>query len=142
MIQDEIAIADKVDKWKKLLNANITIEDMHRFHRNIYLITNSSKLRSFKFTLLNYALVLNDYLYDRKIKESNICYFCQEEVKNYIHFFYECDVVSNFIAQVMLVIKEMVPFSYGNLNVNMMNVIFNTVHDNPKNVGNLLILIM
>jgi len=58
--------------------------------------TIESALRAFQYKLLNRAIATNKYSEICKIKESNLCNFCQIEIEKIEHLFWECPIVQTF----------------------------------------------
>ena len=55
-----------------------------------------SKLRSFQYKLLPWAIPTNKYLFQCKIKYSDLCYFCHETTESLEHLFWFCPKVKGF----------------------------------------------
>ena len=52
------------------------------------------------------VLTLNDYLFDRKIKSTDSCYFCRDTQENVCHFFWYCAAVHKFWDNVKEIITK------------------------------------
>ena len=55
-----------------------------------YSSTISSKLRVFQFRFIHRNIVTNKNLFDWKMKDTNLCTFCNEEIETQFHLFWEC----------------------------------------------------
>ena len=68
--------------------------------KNIYFkcfkSTSDSKLKWFQFRLLFRILPTNRYLKIMKIKDSNLCQFCNQSEETIEHLFWECNVIDQF----------------------------------------------
>ena len=58
--------------------------------------TKISKLRVFQFKLLQRRLATNDFLKTIKLRDNDLCNFCQIEEETLIHLFWNCTVTSCF----------------------------------------------
>ena len=58
--------------------------------------TKISKLRVFQFKLLQRRLATNDFLKKIKLRDNDLCNFCQIEEETLIHLFWNCTVTSCF----------------------------------------------
>ena len=63
LISDCYVREEKVDKWVKILEIQLSLEDYLKYFRNIYSMTNVSELHSFQYRLLLHALVFNRFLF-------------------------------------------------------------------------------
>ena len=84
-------------------------------------------------------LVLNKYLCQSNIKSTNQCSFCNDAFEETIHFFWECEVTTEFINQVKAFLQELLEFEERD---NTWNLVFNTIHRKVQNVYNFLVLVM
>ena len=57
--------------------------------------TKISKLRVFQFKLLHRRLATNDFLKKIKLRDNDLCNFCQIEEETLIHLFWNCTVTSS-----------------------------------------------
>ena len=62
--------------------------------------TIDSKLRSFQYKLLHRAIPTNKYLFQCKIKNSDLCYFCHETTESLEHLVWFCPKVKKFWDEV------------------------------------------
>ena len=61
-----------------------------------FIIQFSSNLRSFQYKLLHRA----KYLFQCKIKDSDLCYFCHETTESLEYVFWFCSKVKKFLDEV------------------------------------------
>ncbi len=87
-------------KWQNLLQTVIDDETISKVLENIKVITLSTKLRSFLYRLIHFAILTNTKLYEWKIVDSELCTFCNTEPETYIHLFWECQVARQIWKQV------------------------------------------
>ena len=64
---------------------------------NVSKLTLSTKLRSFQYRLINFALTTNRELYRWKMKALPLCYFCGKYEETYTHIFMQCELVQKRI---------------------------------------------
>ena len=83
-------------KWNEDLGIELNNDDIACAFKACYSSTISPKLRVFQFRMVHRNIVTNKNLYDWKIKDTNLCTFCNEEVETHIHLFWEC----TFTAQI------------------------------------------
>ena len=77
-------------KWEENLNDYFPITIWQKIFLDIYITTKSVKLRYFQFQILHRTLVTNRKLKLWKIKESELCSFCELEVESIDHLLYDC----------------------------------------------------
>ncbi len=93
-------------KWKNLLQTAIDDETISKVLENIKVITLSTKLRSFLYRFIHFAIPTNTRLYEWKIVDSELCTFCNTEPETYIHLFWECQVAKQIWNQIELWCKN------------------------------------
>ena len=79
-----------INRWEEDFGETLSPLDVQECYMAIYAVTNSMKLRSFQYRLLNRGLVLNTHLYRWKMRDSPMCSFCATQREDYQHFFCEC----------------------------------------------------
>ena len=77
-------------QWQVRLQSNILYDDFLQLFALVNVVTNSTKLRSFQYRLLNLAIVLNIQLYQWKIMSDEMCYYCKTEKETLEHIFFHC----------------------------------------------------
>ena len=95
-------------------------------------------MRSFQLRILHRALVLNSHLYRWKMRDNNMCSFCNSHKETILHIFYYCDNVSTFWNAVFKWLQEYV----GQVELNIMakSIMLNNVHYQPGIVCNAICL--
>ncbi len=78
------------NKWEEKLNIRFPIPKWQKLFQTIYVTTRSAKLRYFQFQILHCTLVTNRKLKLWKIKESEMCSFCELEVESISHLLFDC----------------------------------------------------
>lgn len=94
--------------WKHLFNHFCNKQDLQN-HREInrqeiFLaplnITNDTKLREFQYKYLMHKIPNNQFLFKCKLKNYNICDFCNMCIDSNRHMFWECQLVQNLWSEV------------------------------------------
>ena len=135
-------IIEYVDKWEQELNCDLPLEDLYQQFRGIYCVTNSAKLRSFQFNILHYtSLVLNEYVFKKKHRNTKLSTFCNVQVETLTHFFWECILVQSFWRDVLEIIPKVCYVNPKDCKINVRNILFNEVHNTKDNVTNFIILV-
>ena len=80
-----------VQKWSNLIDFDAKL--WPKYCSIPFIVTMEAKLREFQFRLLNRYITTNHFLKTIKIKESDICDFCQTEIETIRHLFVFCPVV-------------------------------------------------
>ena len=97
-------------KWNQDLHKTITLEQWLPFFSLMYKIIGSTKYHYFQFRLLHRTLVTNEKLFQWKIKDSDICTFCKEDIETIKHIFIECEVIKIFWKRVLKWIESKMVF--------------------------------
>ena len=93
MVTDENIMTAKHKKWEIVLNKQIPYQQFVNSIYQIWQISNITKLRSFQYKLLQWAIITNIHLFKWKIITSPSCYFCQKQPESYEHLFVTCEFV-------------------------------------------------
>ncbi len=99
-IENKNIIPILAEKWQDLLQTAIDDEIICKVLQNIKFITLSTKLRSFLYRLVHFAILTNTKLSEWKIVNSELCTFCNTEPETYIHLFWECPVAKQLWSQI------------------------------------------
>ena len=83
-------------KWALVLGEDFNEGIWEHFYSVNFQSTIDSKLRSFQYKLLHRAIPTNKYLFQCKIKDSDLCYFCHETTESLEHLFWFCPKVRKF----------------------------------------------
>ena len=138
---ENIELIKASEDWEKMLDIELSLEDIGVHLKNVYVVMNVSKKRSFQYRLLYNSIVLNPNLKRCKIKQSSNCTFCNIELETITHHLWNCSIVKEFWQAAILFIKNGLQISINEDRINLMNIIFNTVNENPGHTSNLLVLI-
>ena len=114
-------------------------EEFIQAFRNMYLITNQLKLRSFHYRILYKAIILNDKLYTWKIKSTNTCSSCPQKIENIKHFLWDCKQTQKLYQWIREWCNKVDPGEQ--LQINFSNVILNNIHENPGHIFNFVLLL-
>ena len=91
-----VSFSNKItEKWNEDTNQefNLDREFIANSFKLIITSTNSPKHRAFQFRLIHRILVTNKSLYEWKIRQSDLCSFCNLEVETLYHLLWDCTIV-------------------------------------------------
>ena len=126
------------DKWQKII-PKLECDMYFTAFKNVYKITNNSKLRSLQYRILHNALVFNDRLYKWKITSSDNCNNCNLEKENLWHFYSECTFAQNIWTKVRRICQE---YKNEPIELDAENVLLNRVKDPPGHLFNFIVLVV
>ena len=139
-IQEEYACETLFEKWQTKIGTTLSYDEFTNLFVNIKKITNYVKLMSFQYRFLHRAIVLNDKLKIWKLREDDNCTNCGKERETLEHFFYHCKT-AKLVLKTVLNYYEKQNRCKGDLKIDSPeNVMFNTIHENPYDLANFLIL--
>ena len=72
-------------KWETLLHTPVNEETLCNTLQTIKTISLSTKLKSFLYRLLHFAIITNDKLYEWKVVDSEPCTFSNVDLETYEH---------------------------------------------------------
>ena len=131
------ALSDRIDiglhlkkKWSSELDVDQDL--LSDQAKNMYITTNSTKLRSFYYRCLNKALILNSHLFRWGLIDNNLCSFCSESKETNTHIFWECSCVQELWCS----IAEWVESIGGEMILSRTNVIVNKFAIVPSSFEN------
>ena len=126
------------EKWNRNVIIDIDFDQFVSCFKNLYLITNNSKLRSFQFRILHSAIILNKHLFKWKLKKSDKCTFCDEQKEDAMHCFVTCKYVQELWQQVYRLI-----FTWLGIKTKMTAnaILLNRFHGDLRNVINFIGLV-
>lgn len=96
------------DRWKEyFINDGIVqTEEIWKFWNSMpYQVSREVKLQSFQFCILNRVLRCNEYLKRIRIKNSDTCDHCAEDI---FHFLYECTDTVGFWSELGVWLEQFV----------------------------------
>ena len=77
-------------KWISNYNLDFDLQEYVQGFKNISKYVSSTKLRDFQYRLLLYKIPLNCDLKQWGLINSDLCSFCQEDVEDFQHLFFDC----------------------------------------------------
>ena len=89
LVNRPVVVYEPLLKWEELLHTEMSLDEFHKLFSNMYAITNSAKLRSFQYNILHHTLVLNEYVFKRRRRNTNLCSFCVVHAETALHFFWD-----------------------------------------------------
>ncbi len=99
-IENTAVLPNLSAKWEALLHTPINEETLCNTFQTIKIISLSTKLRSFLYRLLHFAVMTNDKLYAWKVVDSELCTFCNVEPETYEHLFWSCPAAKQIWNQI------------------------------------------
>ena len=139
MIQQPDLMYNTYIRWIFRLKIDIKYQEFLKLFRNIYRITNHSKLRSIQIRIFHLSLVLNSHLKQWGIKETENCTFCDEGVETIEHLFFYCKYAQTIISKVKDIVDILQKFTEEPC-ITIQSMLFNTVHKSPGHLINFIIL--
>lgn len=96
LVEDQSALDPLRSKWENKLGETIEEEEFEKLFVDLYKYCPNPKLRSFQFRFLHRRIFLNRILFQWKLTESALCFYCSEDYETIEHLFLECKVVKRF----------------------------------------------
>ena len=131
------AIQNSARAWNAILQAEFDQEIHRKAFKNMYKVTNISKLRAFQYRLLHNKIFCNNVLSRWKIKATQLCDFGCGMKQDICHLLLECPIVQ-------LIWSDLKYFFAGkNIEVviNLSNIVYNTIYPKPGHIANFITLI-
>ena len=125
-------------KWQAMLHTSKSYDNFISLFSKIFVVTNHSKFRSLQYRILQCALVLNVQLYRWKIREDNLCTFCDKHTETYPHLFFDCQNAKELATSIPAILDK-----YGqtvNFTLTSENTIFNDVIMDQSHLVNFIVL--
>ena len=91
-------------KWSEQLD--IDIENWETIFSSIFKFTKNNKISILQFKLLHRIVATNSFLYKCKLKETELCSFCNETRETLLHLFYSCSITRNLWLELANYIRE------------------------------------
>ena len=123
-------------RWSNSHDIEVTVEHMEQAIRRLFVITNVPRLRSFQYRMLLKTTITNIQLHRFKIKETEMCTFCEEHVETLKHLFYECRWVRNLWSE----IEKLCSTSDRSKVLSFENILYVNITPNAKLMQNFLVL--
>ena len=101
--------SDKIiDKWTTDLGQEFQINKdfLSSAFNLIFKATISPKHRVFQFKLIHRSLVTNKSLFEWKLKDTNLCSFCDRQIETIFHLLWDCTEIQSFWELVFDWLKE------------------------------------
>ena len=125
------------DKWIKN-NEIIEFDQYCELFKNLYKITNNSKLRSFQFRILHSAIITNVQLEKWKLKSNNYCSFCKTGKETVQHLLFGCEYVKQIWKWVVSKCNSISP---DQIVITEKSVMQNNVNETPMHIFNFICLV-
>ena len=90
---DDCLLTNKHRQWEHELGFEFPYCELIAGIKEVYVVTNVPKYRSFQYRLLNRAIITNAHLYRWGKIVDNKCSFCGQDKETYSHIFVMCDEV-------------------------------------------------
>ena len=128
-----------IHKWDVKLNVDISIPKWMVFCCTPFTSTLDTKVRWFQYRLVHRILGVNPFLAKIKIKNSDLCTFCQEESEILVHLFCTRRITCSCWNQIKMLITETT-----NINVNFDNacILFGVLNRNWNTLNLILTSIL
>ena len=127
-------------RWQMHLHSDISYDEFIKHLRDIKQLSNSNKIRSFQYRLLNFALELSTQLKMWKIKDTDNCTFCNMHSETLEHLFFSCPKIQPILKSAVDLVE-----TYHNTQYNVIftieNIIFKTIHSKKNHLLNCVMLI-
>ena len=128
----------KIKQWEVVFQCKIQRHEFLQCFKDLYVVTNVPKLRSFQFRLLHRAIVLNTHLYGWGLQNNNLCTFCGDKPETYVHIFVFCQCVQELWLEVEKIMEQL---RTEPINFNTETVICNCLINSPDNIKNFICLL-
>ena len=86
-----------MEKWNNIFGSL----DWHTIYSSFKRSTSDTKLKWFQYRILCRILTTNDYLYKRKVNDSDRCTFCKTEKETIRHLLWDCTYSETFWKRVL-----------------------------------------
>ena len=109
---NEKLLQTKCNKWSEDFAKTIQYEDYLSEFKDVYKVTNITKLRSFQYRMLHRSTITNIQLKKWGITDSDKCNFCKEEKETVLHTFVFCPEVAKLWIEM-----ERYMYNYSNRDI-------------------------
>jgi hypothetical protein len=121
-------------KWQNELGTSIHQKEWQNLCCQPMKITKDTKLHWFQFRIINHILGTNMLLCKMKIKDNNLCSFCNAEVETILHLLYQCNTVTLFWDNFKLWISSKIAPLSRNFHMTPKIIILGTFGDTAFNL--------
>jgi len=84
------------NKWSNILGTELSETECKNMYKIPIAVTTANKLRSFQYQILKRSLVTNKFLHMCKIKDNDLCYFCNQACETIDHLLFDCYKIQLF----------------------------------------------
>lgn len=142
LISESCSIDKVRQKWQNRLAVVIDEKEFSNLFKAITKVTINTKLRDFQYRFLHNNIVTNFHLKIWKIRQDDMCTFCNSVREYTVHLFVEC----RYSKQIWNEIKDYIAQNIDTETLNLLEwsvktICFNLVHPKPASVVNMLVLI-
>lgn len=141
LIKNNAALDSRRARWERKFNITINRKEFLKLFSSLYTTTISTKFRDFQYRLLTGTLITNNKLWLWKIRDDNMCSFCEHEIEDEIHLLCNC----KYVQPVWNKLKNYICSCNNSITMlrwTAKNIIFSSVHPIAHNVINFLITIV
>ena len=138
LADNPFASVQKQQSWEAEFKTEFSYNEFCKACSNIYKVTNVTKYRSFQYRLMQRSVITVSKLYDWRVVDSNLCYYCHTQVETVQHLLFYCvevqllwTKVQEYICKRFRIVTEM----------NYKNVVLNQIHDASTSVANFICLV-
>ena len=97
--QNNFLACQAYSKWNHYEDIDFDTQTIKKALKRVYNIINVAKFRSFQIKLIYHAIITNKNLMYFKIKEMDLCMFCNNHSESIYHLFVKCVVIKEFWYQ-------------------------------------------
>lgn len=127
LINEKIIILKSQRKWNEIFNRELNWKSIYSIPAKS---CNNTKLHWFQYRVLHRILATNDFLYKIRIKDNNLCTFCNVHSETLVHLFWSCRIVFDFWDRIEKWINEKVN---GSFSIIMFSVFFGISYNQECN---------
>lgn len=92
-------------KWSEQLQIR-EIDTWNYFYSLPFSYTKNNKIISFQYKILHRILATNSFLFKCRLKETELCSFCQETKETIVHLFWDCMIIKNLWIDLTKLLEE------------------------------------
>ena len=136
--RDESQLLISASFWKQNLS-NFDVNKHRKAFRNLYKVTNVTKLRNFQYRLLYNKIFCNNRLFHWKKSRTQYCDLCNDKQnkQDMLHLLYCC----KYSRSIWTGLEKMFIDANEEIDLTMSNVIYNRVHAKSAHIINFIVLL-
>ena len=139
---DSGILSSKARKWSETLKISVSVKEYVEAMRNIDLITNIPKFRSFQYKMVQNAVITNTLLFKWGMVETENCTMCREDTaETILHLFIYCKTAQTLWTQLEQYLNKRFGVNPA-INFQVDTVIFNRLVPAWNHVKNFMCLLM